>query len=219
MKKSRLFAVLLAIGIPTMGTYGQDVSIKSHPGNKLAAEKEGTATRSSSTDAAVKSTTDDPNYIIGPEDELIVTVWKEPDISRTVPVRPDGKISLPLLNDVPAAGLTPMQLTAEIKSRLKKFISEPEVTVIVSKVSPPRIFVVGEVARAGAYPLMPGMTVLEALSSAGGLTAFAKQTKVSILRMEDGKQIRIPVNYKGVLKGQHPEQNIPLKAGDTIVVP
>jgi polysaccharide export outer membrane protein len=167
----------------------------------------------------VKSATDDPNYIIGPDDELIVTVWKEPDISRTVPVRPDGKISLPLLNDVQAAGLTPMQLTSQIASRLTKFISVPEVTVIVSKVSPPRVYVVGEVARAGAYPLMPGMTALEALSSAGGLTPFAKQSKIYVLRKENGKQNQLPLNYKEVVKGQRPEQNVALKPGDTIVVP
>jgi polysaccharide biosynthesis/export protein len=134
-------------------------------------------------------------------------------------VRPDGKISLPLLKDVQAAGLTPMQLTTELTTRLTKFISAPEVTVIVSRVSPPRVFVVGEVGRAGAYPLVSGMTVLEALSSAGGLTPFAKQSKISILRMENGKQIQLPVNYKEVLKGRRPEQNVPLKAGDTVVVP
>lgn len=219
MKKSRSIVLILVMTIPALVANGQNASIKPRSDNKVVVAKDGSAANSIVSDVDVKPATKDPNYIIGPDDELIVTVWKEPDISRTVPVRPDGKISLPLLNDVPAAGLTPMQLTSEIMSRLKRFISVPEVTVIVSKVSPPRIFVVGEVGRAGAYPQVPEMTVLEAISSAGGLTPFAKQTRVSILRMENGKQIRIPVNYKEVLKGQRPEQNITLKPGDTIVVP
>jgi polysaccharide biosynthesis/export protein len=163
--------------------------------------------------------TDDPNYIIGPDDEVNVSVWREPDISRSVPVRPDGKISLPLLNDVQAAGLTPMQLAADITTKLKKFIDSPQVTVIMTRVNSQRIFILGEVARAGAYPLLPNMTILAALSSAGGLTPFAKQSKVHILRVENGKQTIIPFNYKDVVAGRHPEENVALKGGDTIVVP
>lgn len=166
-----------------------------------------------------KPATQDPNYIIGPDDEVNVSVWHEADISRSVPVRPDGKISLPLVNDVQAAGLTPMQLGAEITERLKKFIADPQVTIIITRVNSQRIFLLGEVSRAGAYPLLPNMTVLAALSSAGGLTPFAKQSKIHILRIENGKQTTIPFNYKQVISGQHPEQNIELKAGDTIVVP
>src|SRR5713226_5143005 len=218
MKKSRLFMLILGMTIPTMATRGQTSPGKSGPDGKRVAAN-GTAANEAVGDAAAKPATENPNYVIGPDDELIITVWREPDISRSVPVRPDGKISLPLLKDVQAAGFTPMQLTSELTTRLTKFISAPEVTVIVSKVSPPRVFVVGEAGRAGAYPLVPGMTILDALSSAGGLTPFAKRTKVSILRMENGKQIRIPVNYKEVLKGQRPEQNVTLKPGDTIVVP
>jgi len=112
-----------------------------------------------------------------------------------------------------------MQLTAEITARLAKFISAPQVTVIVSRVTPQRIFVTGEVARAGAYPLTPTMTILEAVSIAGGLTPFAKQSKIYVLRTENGKQSRIPVNYKEVLNGHKPEQNVVLKSGDTVVVP
>ena len=219
MSKSRLLVLILGMAILAMATYGQTSSGKPGPDSKLVTAKDGTAASETVGDVALKPATEDPNYVIGPDDELIVTVWKEPDISRTVPVRPDGKISLPLLKDVQAAGLTPMQLTSELTTRLTKFISAPEVTVIVSRVSPPRVFVVGEVGRAGAYPLVPGMTVLEALSSAGGLTPFAKQSKISVLRIESGKQIQLPVNYKEILKGRRPEQNVPLKAGDTVVVP
>jgi polysaccharide biosynthesis/export protein len=218
MEKSRWLVLAISMAVPVMVARSQAEPLKPQSENKSTDGKSDAVPKGAVGEANAKRA-DDPNYVIEPEDELIVTVWKEPDISRMVPVRPDGKISLPLLNDVPAAGLTPMQLTAEITSRLKKYISAPEVTVIVSKVSPPRIFVLGEVGRAGAYPLMPAMTVLEAISSAGGLTAFAKQSKIAILRMENGKQIRLPVNYKDLVSGRRPDENFALKPGDTIVVP
>src|SRR5712692_5017301 len=147
-------------------------------------------------------------YLIGPEDVLDIAVWNNTEISRTVPVRPDGKISLPLLNDVQAAGLTPMQLGSEIKEKLRKFISEPQVTVIVTKSNSQRVFIVGEVARAGAYPLLPNMSVLQALSSAGGFTQFANKKKIHVLRMENGKPISLPFSYKDVVSGLHSEQNV-----------
>jgi polysaccharide export outer membrane protein len=163
--------------------------------------------------------TDDPAYVIGEEDVLNINVWKEPEISRAVPVRPDGKISLPLLNDVQAAGLTPLQLGMAIRERLKKYLTEPEVTVIVTQINSRRIYIVGEVNRAGAFPMLPNMTVLQALSSAGGFSQFANLKGIYVLRSENGKQIKLPFNYKEVLKGQRPAQNIFLKPGDTIVVP
>jgi polysaccharide export outer membrane protein len=162
---------------------------------------------------------EDPEYVIGPEDVLNIAVWKEPDLTKTVPVRADGKISLPLINDVQASGLTPMQLAMSITEKLKKFIADPQVTVIVSQVNSRRIYIVGEVLRAGAFPMLPGMTVLQALASAGGFTQFANQKGIYILRSENGKQVKIPFNYKEVIKGNRPEQNILLKPGDTIVVP
>jgi polysaccharide biosynthesis/export protein len=162
---------------------------------------------------------DDPNYVIGPQDVLNVSVWKEPDVTRTVPVRPDGKISLPLLNDVKAAGLTPAQLAAKITDSLKKYVSDPQVTVIVTEVNSQRIYILGEVNRAGAYSLLPGMTVLQALSSAGGFTQFANVKNIYLLREENGKQTRHPFNYKEIVNGNKSEQNIVLKTGDTIVVP
>lgn len=165
--------------------------------------------------AAPKAATEDPNYVIGPEDVLDVSVWHEPDLTRTVPVRPDGKISLPLLNDVQASGLTPTKLADEITSSLKKFVTNPQVTVIVSVINSQRVYILGEVTRAGAYPLLPGMTVLQGLSSAGGFTQFANLKKIYVLRQNE----KYPFNYKDVVAGKHSEQNIPLKAGDTIVVP
>jgi polysaccharide biosynthesis/export protein len=170
-------------------------------------------------DSVKKPVTDDPNYVIGPQDVVDVSVWKEPELSRNVPVRPDGKISLPLLNDVQAAGLTATQLASEITEGLKKFESNPQVTVIITTMKSQRFYVLGESSRPGAFDLAPNMTVLDALSTAGGFTQFAKKTKIYILRKESEKLVRYPFNYKEVLAGRHLEQNIPLKNGDTIVVP
>jgi polysaccharide biosynthesis/export protein len=168
--------------------------------------------------APVPATTD-PAYVIGPEDVLDINVWKEPDVSRVVPVRPDGRISLPLINDVQAAGLSPQQLAGILTERLRKYLNEPQVTVIVTGINSQRIFVVGEVLRAGAFPLIPGMTVLQALSSAGGFTTFANVKNIHVMRLIDGKHIQLPFNYRDVLKGDNSDQNIKLEPGDTVVVP
>src|SRR5580693_7056321 len=170
-------------------------------------------------DAPKKAATTDPNYVIGAQDVLDVSVWKEPEVSRVVPVRPDGKISLPLLNDVQAAGLTPSQLAAEITDSLKKYVTSPQVTVIVTTINSQRVYILGEVTRPGAFPMLPGMTVMQALSSAGGFTAFAKMKSIYVLRNENGKKVKYPFNYKDAINGKNSEQDIPLKAGDTIVVP
>lgn len=159
-----------------------------------------------------------PSYIIGPEDTLFVSVWKEPDLTATLPVRADGMISLPLLNDVQAAGLTPMQLAASITEKLKKFVSDPRVTVVVTQMNSQRIYVTGEVAHSGAMNLTPDMTVLQALASAG-FTQFANTKGIYVLRSENGTQKKYPVNYKKLVKGEANDQNILLKPGDTIVVP
>jgi polysaccharide biosynthesis/export protein len=163
--------------------------------------------------------TNNPNYRIGPQDVLDVNVWKEPEVSRQVPVRPDGKISLPLLNDVQAAGLTPAELSAQITTGFEQFMTDPQVTVIVAEINSQRIYMLGEVARAGAYVLLPGMTVLQALSNAGGFTPFSNLKNIHVLRQENGKQIKLSFNYKEVISGKRTEQNIELKPGDTIVVP
>jgi len=169
--------------------------------------------------APKKAATEDPNYVIGPQDVLDISVWKEPELTRAVPVRPDGKISMPLLNDVQAAGKTPLQLAADITTGLKKFVTDPQVTVIVTTINSQRVYILGEVNRAGAYPLLPDMTVLQALSSAGGFTQYANLKKIYLLRIESGKQVKHPFNYKDVLAGKAADQNIFVRAGDTIVVP
>jgi polysaccharide export outer membrane protein len=169
--------------------------------------------------SAQKTTENDPTYIIGPQDTLRIDVWKEAEISRTVPVRPDGKISIPLLNDVQASGLTPVQLANAITEGLKKYINEPQVTITVQEINSRRVYVTGEVAHAGAFPLLPNMTALQALSSTGGFTQFARVKNIYILRVEEGKQVKHPFNYKDVVAGKKPEQNILLQPGDVIVVP
>lgn len=218
MSYQKLLLLWVLLLIPATVTFAQDGSSKPKKETKLLSDKSNSDSNPSS-DQTPKSATDDPNYSIGPDDEVSVNVWKEPDISRTVSVRPDGKISLPLLNDIQAAGLTPMQLSSEISERLKKFIEGPQVTIIITKSNSQRVFILGEVTRAGAYALLPNMTMLQALSSAGGFTQFANLKKIYVLRTENGKQTRLPFNYKEVVNGRRPEQNISLRPGDTIVVP
>jgi polysaccharide export outer membrane protein len=159
-----------------------------------------------------------PGYLIGADDVLKISVWKEPDLSETLPVRVDGKISMPLLNDVTAAGLTPTQLAALLTERLKKFVADPRVTVIVTAMNSQKVYVTGEVTHTGSMTLTPNMTVLQALASAG-FTQFADTKKIYILRVENGQQRKIPVNYKKLVKGDALDQNIVLKPSDTIVVP
>jgi len=161
----------------------------------------------------------DADYKIGAQDVVRIDVWKEPDISRTIPVRPDGKISLPLLNDVQASGLTAMQLAGSIRDGLTKYLTNPQVTVTVVEINSRRVYVTGEVLRTGAIPLLPNMTVLQALASAGGFTQFAKLKDIYLLRMENGQQVKYAFDYKEAVKGKHPERNILLRPGDLIVVP
>jgi polysaccharide export outer membrane protein len=182
-------------------------------------EKKPETARASAPSAAARAATEDPDYVIGAEDSLAINVWKEAELSRPVQVRPDGKVTLPLLNDIQAAGLTPQQLAASITEKLKKFVSDPQVTVIVTAIVSRRIYILGEVAHSGTFPLLHGMTVLQALASAGSFSQFADTRKIYLLRSEGGKQAKYPFNYREVIKGRHQEQNIELKPGDTIVVP
>jgi polysaccharide export outer membrane protein len=160
---------------------------------------------------------DPQRYVIGADDSLQITVWKEPTLSGTIPVRPDGMISMVLVGDLRAAGLTPMALSADISQRLKKYIQDPVVTVVVLGVNSQRIFTVGEVNRVGPIMMTPGMTTLQAIVSAGGLSQFANSKHIYILRTVNGKQEKIPFNYKQALKGEN--QGVPLLPGDTIVIP
>lgn len=175
--------------------------------------------------AASKSTPDKdaPNidnarYVIGSDDSLSITVWKEPTLSGSVPVRPDGMISMALVGDLRAAGRTPMQLADDITEKLKKYIQDPNVSVVVMADASQRIFLIGEVGHVGPIPMTPGMTPLQAIAAGGGLSPFANSKKIYILRNEGGTQQKIPFKYKEALKGDD-SQSITLKPGDTIVVP
>jgi polysaccharide export outer membrane protein len=157
-------------------------------------------------------------YVIGASDEITVNVWKEPTLSGSLLVRPDGMISLPLLGDVQASGLTPLQLADQIETKLKKYVQNPNVSVVVGQVHSKVVYLLGEVGKKGPIEMTPGMTLLEAIGSAGGLTDFANAKKIYILRDEAGKHEKIPVQYKAALKGDS-TLNLVLKPGDTIVVP
>jgi polysaccharide export outer membrane protein len=173
-----------------------------------------------SSDVASTTKPHDASFMIGNDDVLAINVWKEPDISRSIPVRSDGKISLPLVGEVQATGQTPLKLEQEIAARLKSYIAEPEVTVIVQQINSQKFNILGQVTRPGSYAIANAATVLDAIAIAGGFRDFAKQKSIYILRQgADGSQTRLRFNYKEVVKGQNPAQNIKLLPRDTIVVP
>jgi polysaccharide biosynthesis/export protein len=213
MKRLMKLALLLAV-MASMQALGQNPTSS----NSAASNHPPTGSDSAMT-AEVKQDPSMPaDYVIGADDTLHISVWKEPDLSETLPVRPDGKISLPLLNDVDAAGLTPLALKDSITEKLRKYVADPRVTVIVVAMNSRRIFMTGEVNHSGPLALLPHMTMLQALAQAG-FTQFANLKKIYLLRTQNGQQVKFPFNYKEVVKGEHPEQNIALQPGDTIVVP
>jgi len=160
------------------------------------------------------------NYVIGLEDILSINVWKEPELSvKEVVVRPDGKISVPLVGDIQASGLTPMQLQERVSGRMKEYVAAPSVTIVVLRIGSRSVSIVGQVAKPGIYYLGAPMTVLELLARAGGIGPDAEEKKIAIVRTEGGKTVSYRFNYKDVSKGKHLEQNIELKNGDTVIVP
>ena len=162
----------------------------------------------------------DETFIIGVDDVLSINVWKEPEISKIVSVRPDRRISLPLIGEVLAAGQTPRQVETEIAAKLKDFVTEPEVTVIVQEIKSQKFNILGMVMHPGTYPLTRPTNVLDAIALAGGFRDFAKQKDVYILRSDTaGKQVRLSFNYRNVIRGRSPQQNVELRSSDTIVVP
>ena len=162
----------------------------------------------------------DDSFVIGNDDLLTINVWKEPEVSRSLPVRSDGRISLPLVGEVRAAGRTALQLEQEIAGKLKNYITEPEVTVMVQQINSEKFNILGQVSKPGSYPLTLATTVLDAIAAAGGFRDFAKQKSIYILRQNaNGGESRILFNYKDVIKGKDPEQNVKLQPNDTVVVP
>jgi polysaccharide biosynthesis/export protein len=213
MRISRLRACLL---LPILAV---PLSAQESSKSKILVSKPEAAHVGNGVETKAVQPNEEPGYVIGAQDVLDISVWKEPDVTRTVPVRPDGKISLPLVKDIQAAGLTPMQLESLITQKLQKFVTDPQVSVIVKEINSRRIFILGEVNRSGAFTLLPNMTILQALSGAGGFTQFANLKGIYLLRLENGKEVKYPFNYKEVINGQNPNQNMLLKPGDTIVVP
>jgi polysaccharide biosynthesis/export protein len=169
--------------------------------------------------APAQAVTPPPGYVIGPDDVLTVLFWREKDMSVEVSVRPDGMITLPVINEVKAAGLTPEQLRATVTEAAGKYVEEPSVTIAVKQINSRKVFVTGQVAKPGPYPLTGPTTVLQAIATAGGLVDFAKSERIMILRTTGTKTGTFKFNYKDVSKGNKLEQNIELQPGDTVVVP
>ena len=161
-----------------------------------------------------------PDYVLNPGDQVEIAVWKEPDLTKTVIVRPDGKFSFALVGEVLAAGRTISQIQTEVAGRLQKFIPEPVVTAAVTNLEGNRIYVIGQVTKPGSYPMNPRLNVLQALTVAGGMTPFANLDGIIVLRSgAGGKQRVLPFRYGDVSKGRNLEQNAPLEAGDVVIVP
>jgi len=178
------------------------------------------ATSADQATASAVSRTHNNNYVIGDDDVLEINVWKEPDLCRSIPVRSDGKISLPLVGELQAAGRTPVQLEEDITGKLRNFITEPAVTVMVQKINSLKFNVMGEVMKPGSYPLTTMLTVVDAIATAGGFKDFAKKKSIYILHTNsDGTETRTSFNYSVFVKGKNPKQNIRLQPGDTVVVP
>jgi polysaccharide export outer membrane protein len=186
----------------------------------LAAPQSGQAQSAPDGGAASGNKAHDDNFVIGNDDVLAISVWKEPELTKSVPVRSDGKISLPLVGEIQAAGQTPHQLEQVITDKLKSFITTPEVTVVVEKVNSRKYNVLGEVTKPGSYPLTTEMTIMDAIAAAGGFRDFAKKSGVYVLRKSpNGQEAHLKFNYKDFVKGNNSAQNIKLEPNDTIIVP
>lgn len=188
--------------------------------NDGVATPPGTTAPTDSTNLPGGSTRSEAAYIIGPNDVLAINVWKEPEITRSIPVRSDGKISLPLIGDVQAAGRTPMQLEEDISAKLKDYITNPQVAVIVEQINSQKFNILGQVAKPGSFPLTAGTTIVDAIAVAGGFKDFAKKKGVYLLRQNAaGIEQRFNFNYEKFIKEKNTAQNIRLLPNDTIVVP
>jgi polysaccharide export outer membrane protein len=160
-----------------------------------------------------------PDYVIGPDDQLSVVFFLNKDASTDVVVRPDGKISLPLLNDIQASGLTPEQLRGEVSQLARRFFQDPNPTIIIKQINSRKVFITGYVAKPGNYPLLGATTVLQLIATAGGITEEADAKKIVVMREEGGRQETYPFNYKEVVRQANMKQNISLRPGDIVVVP
>jgi polysaccharide export outer membrane protein len=206
--------LILACFVPGLICYSQNSEPAVPPAETAAPAPVAPVPAAPGTAAGTAST----SYVIGSSDMLTITVWKEPTLSGNVLVRPDGMITMSLIGDVQASGLTPLQLADQITAKLKKFIQDPNVSVVVGEVHSKVIYLLGEVGKKGPVEMTSGMTLLDAIAAAGGLTDYANAKKMYILRDEAGKHEKILVHYKEALKGDS-QFNLILEPGDTIVVP
>ena len=186
------------------------------PGQVATAAAPSGALARTAAEPGVAATAD---YVIGADDVLSVVFWRDEQLSREVLVRPDGKISLPLLDDVQAAGLTPKELRDRLSGEARRYVTDPKVTVVVRAINSRRVYITGQVVRPGQYPLASSMTVLQLIATAGGLADYAKSKDIRVVRVEQGRSVSVPFNYDEVTKRQKPSQNIELRPGDTVIVP
>jgi polysaccharide biosynthesis/export protein len=203
---------------PSQQGSGQGAESNPPVANKSPANREATLPDTKSEDKKV-NLPDSASYKIGEQDVLNITVWKEPQLSGPVVVRPDGKISVPLIDEVQAAGLTPMELQNQLLEKFRPFLAVPKVSVSIREVNSRKVYVIGQVGHAGTFHINNNTTVLQVLTDAGGLRDYANPKKIYVMRTVNGKPVRFPFHYDAVLKGQHYEENILLQPGDTIVVP
>jgi polysaccharide export outer membrane protein len=216
MNSGKLLVLAFSIGRLVSVGYSQDAANHPDPPTPPPAVAPSQVAPPAATPPAVSG--DQESYVIGAADILTITVWKETSLSGNILVRPDGMISMSLLGDIQASGLTPLQLSDQIGTKLKKYIQDPKVSVVIYQIHSKVVYLLGEVAKKGPLEMTPGMTLLEAVASAGGLTDFANAKKIYLLRNEGRTQQRMPVHYKEALKGDA-TFNLALKPGDTIVVP
>ena len=191
-----LVFIIISVAYPQEG---KDLSLKKQPQGEVTADSD--------------------QYVIGPEDVLYIHVWREDALSRTIPVRTDGKISMPLIQEIQAAGLTPQKLKEVLTEKLKEFIETPNVSVMVMEANSFKVYVSGQVRTPGVYRLRSETSVAQIIPMAGGFTEWANQKKILIIRKESGKEKRITVNYKKIMEGDDSESNIILRSGDTVIVP
>ena len=209
----RIGAAILCVGlVVSKGSAQTPVPTNS----AMPASAPGTSAPAAATPAIVAPP---PDYLIGPDDVLSIVFWKDKEMSMDVVVRPDGKISLPQINDVQAAGLTPEQLREGVLAAAAKFYVDPSVNVVVKEIHSRKFFITGEVGKPAAYALTGKLTVVQAIALAGGLNEFAKSDEIAVIRTENGKTTRFLVNYKDITKGKNLQQNIELHVGDTVAVP
>lgn len=217
-------AMCLTLGTPGFAQQQTQQSAQPQPKPQPPAQPNGAAAPMPTPAAAAAAPrATDPvvpsDYVIGTDDVLSIVYWKDKDMSADAKVRPDGRIALPLINEVQAAGLTPSQLHQRLTEESKKYMEDANITIVVREINSRRVFITGEVYKPGPYPLTSATSVLQLISLAGGLREYANAKKIVIMRTEGGKSISLPFNYKDVAAGKHLEQNIMLKPGDTVVVP